>query len=45
MFSFFDLCSVLCLLDLDVLHVQRIIGSFILMTHKSMRLKNPITWI
>ena len=37
---FFLLCS----LDLDVLRAQRIIGFFILTTHKSTRSEHPVTW-
>ena len=44
MFSLRDLRSVLCSRDLDVLHAQRIMDFFILITLKSMRLENPITW-
>ena len=36
MFSLRDLCFVLCSRDLDVLRAQRIMGIFILITHKSM---------
>ena len=44
MFSLLDLCFFLCSLDLDVLHAQRIMGFFILITHKSTRSENPIRW-
>ena len=44
MFSLRDLRFVLCSLDLNVLRAQRIIGFFILITHKSTRSDNPITW-
>ena len=44
MFSLCDLRFVLCSRDLDVLRAQRIIGFFILITHKSTRSDNPITW-
>ena len=44
MFSQLDLCFLLCSLDLDVLRVQRVIGFFILITHKLMRLENAFTW-
>ena len=40
-----DLRFVLCSRDLDVLRAQRIIGFFILITHKSARSENPITWL
>ena len=43
MFLLHFLLSVL--LDLNVLHAQRIMGFFILITHKSMRLENPIAWL
>ena len=42
MFSLHDLRFVLCSLDLDVLRAQRIIGFFILITHKSTRSEKPI---
>ena len=42
MFSLCDLCFVLCSLDLDILRAQRIIGLFILITHKSTRSENAI---
>ena len=45
MFSLLDLCFVLCSLDLDVLRAQRIMGFYILITHKSTRSENPITWL
>ena len=35
MFSLRDLCFVLCSRDLDVQRAQRIMGFFILITHKS----------
>ena len=45
MFSLRDLRLVLCSRDLDVLRAQRIIGLFlILITHKSTRSENRITW-
>ena len=37
------ICFFLCSLDIDVRCAQRIIGFFILITHKSMRSENPIT--
>ena len=40
-----DLCFVLCSRDFHVLCAQRIIGVFIVITHKSIRLENPITWV
>ena len=42
MFSQLDLCFLLCSLDLDVLRVQRVIGFFILITHKLMRLEKCV---
>ena len=46
MFTLCDLRFVLFSLDLDVLRAQRITGFFkILITHKSKRSKNPITWL
>ena len=45
MFSLRDLRFVLCSRDLDALRAQRIIGFFILITHKSTRSENPITWL
>ena len=45
MFSLRDLRFALCSRDLDVLRAQRIIGFFILITHKSTRSENPIAWI
>ena len=45
MFSLRDLRFVLCSRDLDVLRAQRIIGFFILITHKSPRSENLITWV
>ena len=44
MFSLCDLRFVLCSRGLDVLRAQRIIG-FILITHKSPRSNNWITWL
>ena len=44
MFSLRDLRLVLCSRDLDVLRAQRIVGFLILITHKSTRSENPITW-
>ena len=41
MFLLRDLRFLLCSLDLDVLCAQRIMG---LVTHKSMRSQNPVTW-
>ena len=43
--SLSDLRFVFCSLDLDVLCTQRIIGFFILITHKSTGLENLITWL
>ena len=40
MSSLLDLCFVLCSRDLDVLRAQRIIGFFILITHKPARSEN-----
>ena len=40
-----DLRFVLCSRDLDVLRAQRIIGFLILITHKSARLENTVTWL
>ena len=45
MFSLLDLQFGLWSLDLHILHKQMILGSFIVITHKSTRLENPITWI
>ena len=45
MFLLRDLRFVFCSRDLDVLRAQRIIGFFILITHKSTRSENPITWL
>ena len=45
MFSLCDLRFVLCSRDLDVLRAQRIMGFFILITHKSTRSKSPVTWL
>ena len=45
MFSLRDLRSVLCSLNLNVLRAQRIICFFILITHKSTRSENWITWL
>ena len=42
MFSLGDLRFVLCSRDLDMLSEQRIMGLFILITHKSTRPDNPI---
>ena len=42
-FSLRDLRFVFCSRDLDILRAQRIIGSY-LITHKSTRSRNPITW-
>ena len=43
MFSLCDLCFMLCSRDLDVLlHVQRIMVFFILITHKSMSSKKSV---
>ena len=39
-----DLFFVLCSRDLDILRAQRIIGFFILITHKSTWSENPMTW-
>ena len=44
MFSLLDLRFLLCSRDLDVLRAQRIIG-FFLITHKSTRSENSITWL
>ena len=44
MFSLRYLRFVLCSLDLDVLRAQRIMGFFSLITHKSMRSENLITY-
>ena len=44
MFSLRDLHFVLCSRDLDVLRAQRIMGFFILITHKSTSSEHPITW-
>ena len=44
MFSLRDLRFVLCSRDLDVLRAQRIMGFFILITHKSPPSENLITW-
>ena len=43
MFSLRDLHFVLCSLDIDARRAQRIIGFFLLITHKSTRSENPIT--
>ena len=45
MFSLLDLQFGLWSLDLHILHKQMILGSFIVITHKSTRLENSITWI
>ena len=42
MFSLLDLCFALCSHDLDVLRAQRIIGFFILITHKPARSENHL---
>ena len=44
MFSLCDLRFVLCSRDLDVLRAQRFMTFFILITHKSTRSENLITW-
>ena len=44
-FKLFYPYFVLCLNDLDVLRAQRIMGFSILITHKSTRPKNLITWV
>ena len=44
MFSQLDLCCVLCSRDLDVLRAQRIIGFFLVITHKPTRSEHPLTW-
>ena len=44
MFLLRDLFFVLCSRDLDVPRAQRIIGFFILITHNSTRLENPLIW-
>ena len=44
MFLLLDLHFLLCSSELDVLRAQRIIGFIILITHKSVRSENPITW-
>ena len=44
MFSPCDLRFVFCSRDLDVLRAQRIMGFVILITHKSTRSENAITW-
>ena len=43
MFSLRDLRFVLCSRDLDVLRAQRIIGFFVLVTHKSKGSEKPTT--
>ena len=45
MFSLRDLRFVLCSLDLDLLWCAKDHGLFILITHKSTRSENPITWL
>ena len=42
--SLHNLLIMFCSLDLDVLRVQRIMGSFYLITHKSMGSEHLITW-
>ena len=42
MFSLLCLCFMLCSHHLDILLVQRIMGFFVLLTHKSMRSENSI---
>ena len=44
MFLLCDLHFLVCSLDLDVLRVQKIMGFFLLISHKSIRSENPITW-
>ena len=44
MFSLLDMRLVLCSFYFDVVRAQRIIGFFILITHKSTRAENSITW-
>ena len=44
MFLLRDLRFMLCSRDLDIIRAQRIMGFFILITHKSTRSENPITW-
>ena len=44
MFLLRDLCFMHCSLDFDVLRAQRIMGFFILITHKSTKSENLITW-
>ena len=41
MFSLLDLSFLLSSSDLDILRVQRIMGFFVLVTHKSMRSEDP----
>ena len=43
MFSGRDQRCVLCSIEVDILSSQRIMG-FILITHKSTRSENPVTW-
>ena len=43
MFLLRDLRFVLCSRDHDVLCAQKVIGSFILVTHKSLGSENPFT--
>ena len=45
MFSLRDLRFLLCSLDLDVPRAQRIMDIFILITHKSTRSENLVTWM
>ena len=40
-----DLRFVLCSCNLHLLHAQRIIGFFILITHNSVRSENPVMWL
>ena len=44
MFTLCDLRFVLCSLHLDVVRAQRIMGCFIVITHKSTRSEKPIDW-
>ena len=44
MFSLRDLCFLLCSRDLNVLRAQRIMGILNLITHKSTKSENPVTW-
>ena len=44
MFSLRDLRFLLCSFEPDVLRAQRIMDFFILVTHKSIRSENPVTW-